>query len=316
VSEVYVDHFAYALGEQSYELEESARSGRIFSRASDLAAAGFCRHHVCAPETTAYELARRCAEQLAPHLGCVDAIVYSTCLPLNANLGDAEAFSRTRDVKHLMDFPASRLQFELGLDRAFVVGVEQQACTGMLGALRLGRALVLAERDVSRVLCITADRFPEGAVYEQTYNLISDGAAACILSRAPASFRLLASAQLTNGALALPSDDEVVGSYFSYTRAVIDATLASAGLSMRDVTWLVPQNTNLHALRILARVLSLPENQVLTPTMAEIGHVISGDNVANLCHLVDSGNLAKGEILLLMMAGYGMNWQCALLEKL
>jgi 3-oxoacyl-[acyl-carrier-protein] synthase-3 len=316
MTDVFVDHFEYSLGEQIYTVEESGCSGRLFSRARDLADAGFSRHHVSAPGTTAYDLAKRCTEKLAPHLSDVDAIVYSTCLPANGNVGDPTIYALSRDVKHVMDFPASRLQSDFGLERAFVVGLNQQACTGMLGALRLSRALIIAEPEISKILCITADRFPDGAAYEQAYNLISDGAAGCVVSREAAGFRLLASQQLTNGALAVITDDEVVGTYFSYTRAIVSATLRAAGLTPADVTWVVPQNTNRQAWKIMARVLSFREEQVMSPSMPDAGHIISGDNIVNLRLLVDSGSLKSGDVLLLVMAGYGMNWQCTLLETL
>ena len=158
--------------------------------------------------------------------------------------------------------------------------------------------------------------FLKAPAYEQAYNLISDGAAACVVSRQSAAFRLIATHQTTNGALAVVSDDEVVGSYFNYTRAVIMAALNDAGLTAADVAWVVPQNTNVHAWRIMARLLSLREEQVITPSMADAGHVISGDNVVNMHLLMESGRVRSGDVVLLVMAGYGMNWQCTILEKL
>ena len=69
---------------------------------------------------------------------------------------------------------------------------------GMLGALRLARYMLVAETDFNNILCITADRFPEGAIYEQAYNLISDGAAACLVSREKEGFKLLDVHHITN----------------------------------------------------------------------------------------------------------------------
>src|SRR6185295_16544441 len=134
-------------------------------------------------------------------------IVYATCLPCNANVGSWTRFEETRDVKHVMDFPASHLQADFGLDDAAVIGLGQQACTWMLGSLRVARALIATEREMNRILCLTADRFPKGALYEQSYNLISDGAAACIVSREPSAFEYVGGHQITNGALAAASDD-------------------------------------------------------------------------------------------------------------
>ena len=44
------------------------------------------------------------------------------------------------------------------------------------------------------------------------------------------------------------------------------------------------------------------------------GHVIAADNMINLAELQASGRLRAGDLLLLAMAGFGMNWQCVILE--
>ncbi len=214
-----------------------------------------------------------------------------------------------------MDFPASHLQADFGLDRAFVIGLNQQACTGVLGSLRLARMLLTAEPHIERVLCVTSDRFPEGALYEQAYNLISDGAVACVVNNAPGAFRLLACHAITNGAMAQASDDETVGSYFNYTYRVINETLAIAGLGMHNIDWVVPQNTNRKAWQILARLLRFDYERVYFSTLSTVGHLISGDNIINLSALIDEQRIRPGQRLLLFMAGYGLNWQCVILEK-
>jgi 3-oxoacyl-[acyl-carrier-protein] synthase-3 len=310
----YLHDPSYALGELSFTLGESAAAGKTLSDTKALGKAGFAKHHVCAPRTTAYDLARAAVEPIAGVLGKLDAIIYATCIPANGNIGDAARYQETRDVKHLMDYPASRLQAEFRQDHAQVIGLNQQACTSMLGSLRLARALLATEPEMERILCITSDRFPDGALYEQAYNLISDGSAAVIVSSEPKGLRILACDQITNGAMALASDDETVGSYFSYTHRLILQTLRKAGLTPDQVDWVVPQNTNLTAWQILARMLGIDFSRVHCPTLPECGHIISGDNIVNLKSLLDSGQIRSGERLLLVMAGYGMNWQCVVLE--
>jgi len=312
MTEVYVDSLCFALGDVARTVEESASCGATFSGAAELREAGFTAHHVCAGATTAYDLAARAVASL--NLAGVDAIIYATCLPGNGSIDDTATYQRTRDVKHLMRYPASRLQSELGLDRAIVIGLNQQACTGMLGGLRLARSLLLSEPDFERILCVTADRFPPGARYEQAYNLISDGAAGCVVSRTPGRFRLLTTHQITNGAMVEVSDDEVVGSYFGYTSRLVEQTLARARWSAHDVDWVVPQNTNPKAWQILTRLLGLDRARVHQATLSDVAHVISGDNIVNLADLIASGGCSAGDRLLLVMAGYGMNWQATALE--
>jgi 3-oxoacyl-[acyl-carrier-protein] synthase-3 len=314
--EVFIDHLSFALGDEAVAVEQSATQGKLISSPSVLKDAGFELHHICDENTTAYDLARRAVNDIRNELVDVGAIIYSTCIPINGNVGARDKFEETGDVKHLMDFPASHLQSDFGLDRAIVIGLNQQACTGMLGSLRIARMLMVSEPEISRVLCVTADRFPEGALYEQSYNLISDGAAACLVSTTPEGFRLLCSHSVTNGAMAQASDDETVGSFFSYTYQVIQDSLSKAGLGIKEIDWIVAQNTNRKAWQIFSRLLKFDIERIYFPTIREIGHVISADNIINLKRLDEEKRLKSGDRVLLFMAGYGLNWQCVILEKI
>jgi hypothetical protein len=110
VTDVFLHDLAYALGDDAFDVEASEAAGRTRSSAKTLRLAGFERHHVCRPATTSLDLARRTVEPLRDALAGTGAIVYATCLPSNGNVGSTVEFERTRDVKHLMDFPVSRLQ--------------------------------------------------------------------------------------------------------------------------------------------------------------------------------------------------------------
>jgi 3-oxoacyl-[acyl-carrier-protein] synthase-3 len=312
---IFVDHLCYALGDETCSVEEAAARGRLLSSPEALREAGFCTHHVCRPDTSPYDLARRAVQNISGALANIDAIIYATSLPLNGNIGSARKYEETRDVKHLMDFPASHLQADFNLDGAMVIGINQLACTSLLGAIRLARTLIAAEPEHDRILCLTSDRFPEGALYEQAYNLISDGAAGCIVSTTPSGFRLLGGHAITNGAMAFASDDETIGSYFTYSYRLIQECLTKLGLSIDEIHWFVSQNINIVTWQVLSSLLGIDRARVLYPTMSEVGHVISGDNIINMSRLVEDDRFTTGDKILLSMAGYGLNWQCIVLEK-
>ncbi len=314
MSVVYVSHLASALGSDTQTVEQAEAADQLVSDAKSLRDAGFESHHVCPVDENSYQLAARAFVESGIDAGTIDAIIYSTCLPVNGNICDVKKFDCSRDVKHLMHFPASELQAEFGMQNAFVIGLNQQACTGMLGALRLARNMLHGEESLERILCITAERFPQNAKYEQSYNLISDGAAVCLLSREPQGFRLVDVHHITNGAMVNATDDETVGSYFNYTCRLIEEALERAGTVLSEIHWVVPQNTNRKAWQILSRLLGLEPSQAYFPSMATTGHVISADNIINLAALRDSDQLRSGDKILTFMAGYGSNWQCALLE--
>ena len=312
--QVYVSHFASALGSVRQSAEQAEAAGLLYSPAAALRGAGFDAHHVCADDESAYSLAARAVAASGIDPATVDSIVYSTCLPQSGNLGQTADFERSGDIKHLMRFPASELQAGFGMHRAFVIGLNQQACTGMLGALRIGANLLRAEADLHNVLCVTADRFPPGARYEQAFNLISDGAAACLLSCKAPGLRLLDVHHITNGAMVDASDEETAASYFNYSCRLVDEALQRRGLRISDIRRVVPQNTNRTAWKILRQLLGVTPEQDYCPSMAACGHVISADNVINLQRLCDEAPPTSGDRILTFMAGYGSNWQCTLLE--
>ncbi|MEO8218110.1 MAG: 3-oxoacyl-[acyl-carrier-protein] synthase III C-terminal domain-containing protein [Acidobacteriota bacterium] len=314
MTEAYVNRLASALGGRQASVDDSARVGLLASAPELLREAGFEYHHLSSQGTTAYDLAHTAVKKLGK-LEQISTVIYATCLPLNGNLGDTERFTSSRDVKHLMDFPVSHLQADFGLEDADVIGLNQQACTSLLGSLRLARSLLISEPAARGILCVTSDRFPPGAIYEQAYNLISDGAAACLVTRKPGGFRIVATHAIANGALARASDDEVVGSFFSYMHKLITETLARAGMSIGEVAWIIPQNMNRNAWKILSRLIEFDADRVCFDSMPAVGHIISADNIVNLQRLDESGRIQAGDRLLLVMAGFGLNWQAVVLEK-
>jgi len=175
--------------------------------------------------------------------------------------------------------------------------------------------MLKCEPETGEILCVTSDRFPQDAMYEQAYCLISDGAAACTVSNRPMGYRILASYAITNGALAQANDEEIIGSFFTYSHAAIQKCLKKAEITIDQVDWIVPQNTNRKAWQILASLLKYDIERVQFPTLPEVGHVISGDCIINLKYLEDQKKIDSGDKVLLFMSGIGLNWQCVLLEK-
>ena len=115
--------------------------------------------------------------------------------------------------------------------------------------------------------------------------------------------------------MAFASDDQTIGSYFTYTHRLITELLARHQMTISDVSWIVPQNINVVTWQVLASLLGFPLERVLFPTMPDVGHMISGDNIVNLGRLLRERRFSAGQRILMPMAGYGLNWQCLLLEK-
>lgn len=312
---MYLSEIGLALGERSCLLEDSAAAGRLVSRPEALRAAGFDRHWMAAHDTSVLDLAAAALEPIRPALHDIDMLLHSSALPGNASADGSKAYASSRDVRDLMDFTASRLQVRFGLDDAALLGVGQQACTGLLGSIRLGAALLAAEPELRRLVCVTADRFPPGALYEQAFNLVSDGASACVLAREPRGFRVLAAHQISNGALVLANAEQTVGAFFPYMHRLVTQLLAKAGMQPTQLDWFVTQNTDHKAWQVLASLLGMDVARFYSPTQPTLGHVVSSDCLANLAALEADPRLRAGQRVLLAMAGYGSHWQAVLLER-
>ena len=111
------------------------------------------------------------------------------------------------------------------------------------------------------------------------------------------------------------SDDQTVGSYFSYVCQLVEETLRRADCSLADIRWIVPQNTNRKAWDILTRLLKVEPDKAYFPSIEDTGHVISADNIINLARLAESELLQTGDRILTFMAGFGSHWQCVILER-
>ena len=216
----------------------------------------------------------------------------------------------------LFRYPASFLQHELELDHASVAGVDQQGCASLLSAIRIARAMIVAEEGIDTVLCVGADRLPAGACREQIYNVISDGAGAALVRRNAPRNRILAARQITKGALWEPSslEHEVIASYFPTARTLILETLEQAGLTLDDLAWILPHNVSLRSWEILLGLLGVRRERLFDRNIARVGHTIAADNIINLRDATDAGLLAPGDRVMLFTFGYGLNWSCMILE--
>jgi 3-oxoacyl-[acyl-carrier-protein] synthase-3 len=136
-----------------------------------------------------------------------------------------------------------------------------------------------------------------------------------VVNRHGGRVKILDAHHISNGAMAQANDDETAGFYFNYSYRVIDQLLKRNNLTINDIDWIVPQNTNIKAWEVLSSILHFDYQRVLTPTREDIGHCISGDNIINLKHADDNGIFQPGDKILLPMAGFGLNWSCVLLEK-
>lgn len=305
----FLDSIRVVLGARQVSLEQSAAARRLRSSPQALRAAGFAQHRLAEPHESAEDL-------LAVALGPLAAAHPGAGALLLASTLSTPARPDTGDVTSHLDLSGARLLARLELDRAFVSGISQQACTSALGALRLARGLLASEPSLSPLLVAAADRVPDDAMLEQGFCPLSDGAVACRVSTEPRGWRLVAFHSTVHGQLADASDDEAMARLFPTAHALVRDVLALAGRSPRDLARLVPPNLPAAAARVLARSLEIPPERATSASLAEAGHVMACDPLVNLAALEATGEVRAGDLVLLLAAGYGLTWQAVLLERM
>jgi 3-oxoacyl-[acyl-carrier-protein] synthase-3 len=323
---VGIEAVTYWLPPATVGLGELAERGALRGAAETLEAFGF--RQACVAERESHvEMATHATRALLDETGVdpeeVDLLLYAYALTSSGTMTlepPNGAALVLHDVLDCFKYPASALQSELGMTRAAVAGVGQTGCASIFSAVRLGRAALLAEEDVRTVVCVSADRLPAGAPREMVYNLVSDGACAALLRRGEPGERVrnrvVACHQITKGALwdAGSFESEIIAAYFPTARAAVEETLAKAGVTMRDVAWVIPHNVSLRSWEILLRLIDCPREKLFAENIGRVGHTIAADNFINLRDASDAGLLEPGDLLLLFTFGYGLNWSCMLLE--
>lgn len=300
----------YALPDRDASLEELAAIGRLRTPVEVLRQFGFDRAWIAGAEgpLLAERAVARLLEQTDVDPGSIDALFYAGATPAAHALGGGPLAG--------FCYPASKLQYELGLVNARVVGLSQTGCLGLMSAISLGQALLASGAAPHRVLCVSLDVLAADSPREILFNVVSDGACAVLLERGEGPNRIIAGRQVTKGyywncdALA----NEIVAAYFPTARALILDTLAAENLTPDDVALVVPHNVSLRSWEILIQLTGLRRDRLYADNIPTRGHVIAADNLMNLRDAQAAGRLQPGDRALLFNFGFGASWACLLLE--
>lgn len=320
MSGVRIAEMAYALPLATATIQELALRGQLASDPVVLERFGFER--VCtARDESPYDLALAAGRQLLERADVdpaeIGLLVHGgpqgpTAFEHAPSAASSSASHRTT-ARFL--FPGARLQHDLGLGRAMMIGIDQLACTTLMVAVRLARGLCLTE-NIRYALCVSSELFPADAGREAVWNCTSDAAAAVLLELGDGPMRIAAGRHVTKGYYwdADARRNEMVAAYFPTARHVIEGTLADAGWSVRDVDWIIPHNVSRRSWDVLRPLCGLGSTRIWDRNIARIGHTLAGDNFINLADAIAAGDVEPGDRLLLFSYGYGAHWSALAVE--
>ena len=233
-----------------------------------------------------------------------------------------------------MVFPstAALLQSKLGIVGCPVFDV-QAVCSGFIYALTVADAMIKTGT-AKRALVIGAEVFSRILDFKDrtTCVLFGDGAGAVVLeaSSTPGilatdihadgkySELLCVPGHVSGGAIlgdpVLKMDGQAV---FKLAVGVLEetalASLSKAGLNASDIDWLVPHQANIRIMQSTARKLKMSMDKVIV-TVDQHGNTSAASIPLALDHGVRSGQITKGQILMLEGVGGGFTWGSVLLK--
>lgn len=310
-----------AIGGISYVFPASTRSVRQLSQDSQLESSvetlesfGFENVHVGVEESP-YQLARDAVAKLIDEQSIdpesVGLLIYGGTPGVMAfsPAGDAAIGAAGFCTTDRFKYPSARLQYELGLTKAWTLAIDQMACTTLLAATRIARSLCLTE-GIDRAICVSSEFFPMYAGREAIFNCTSDAACAVLIERDGPANRLVSATTVTKGYY-WDTDarrDEVVASYFPTARHVALQTIDNAGWKACEVDWIMPHNVSVRSWEILSGLIRLPNAKLWTDNIARHGHTLAGDNFINYRDALDAGAIETGQKILLFSYGFGAHW--------
>lgn len=295
---------------------------------------GLTGKHVAADSQHVTDLAREAATRLLTKLhvdpGDIDAVVYFGSTWKNYPVWQA----------------APRISYELGCHRAFALELDYTSC-GAPVALRVAKALVVSDPRVRRVLLVGASCESRLVNYANErarfmFNF-GDGAVAALLVGGHPANQVLETSMITDGSLSMhvrvpaggsarPASvataahrehqldvEDLDGmrrklgevSLANFTQ-VAEEAVSQSGLSMRDVSYVIPIHMKRSMQDTLLEKLGVDEGR--TVHLEDTGHMSGVDNLLGLDRLERSGRLRDGDVILLVAAGIGYTWAATALR--
>ena len=233
-----------------------------------------------------------------------------------------------------MVFPsvACILQNKLGANGCPAFDV-QAVCSGFVYALTVADAMIQTGA-AKRALVVGAEVFSRILDFKDrtTCVLFGDGAGAVVLEASDTPGILASDLHADGqyvGILCVPgnvSGGEVLGdpllkmdgqAVFKLAVGVLEkaarATLAKANLTDADIDWLIPHQANIRIMQSTAKKLKLSMDKVVV-TVDQHGNTSAASIPLALDHAVRTGQVKKGETLLLEGVGGGFTWGAVLLK--
>jgi 3-oxoacyl-[acyl-carrier-protein] synthase-3 len=287
---------------------------------------GIKKRHIAAADEFTSDIAARAAmraiERAAISPSDIDLIIVATITPD-------------------MPFPATAclVQQKIGARRAAAFDVEA-ACSGFIYALEIAQQFIMS-RTYDTVLVIGAEKLSSIVDWtdRNTCVLFGDGAGAAILQNRPNSHGLLTACMgadgnkagllsMPGGGSRCPATVDSVHARLHYLRmdgretfknavnamyTAAQETLRRCELNIEQIACIIPHQANLRIIEAVGEKLGARPDQLFI-NLDKYGNTSAASVAIALDEATQSGRIARGDLVLLVVFGAGLTWAAAIIE--
>jgi 3-oxoacyl-[acyl-carrier-protein] synthase-3 len=209
-----------------------------------------------------------------------------------------------------------------GLDHAVSFTVSHHACaTGLLAVDIAGRLLAQDGDPDALALVLTGEKaFTRDAQMVPGMSIFGEAAAACLVSPDGPADRVLSYAASVRGGFdgRLEEMPDMASRFEKeYPASLAEAMSAAAdqaGVSLAELSLVLPHNVNALSWQRLCRRIGFPVSRVLLDNVAATGHAFCADPFINYVTAVERGLLRSGDRYLIAAAGVGATFSAMVVE--
>lgn len=226
-------------------------------------------------------------------------------------------FSQVRYVIHVCVNPAwpfahvalGALKEELELWDAQFFSVGMHECASTIEALHLARILLKDEGKEAQALIVASDWDFRATRGLPGIPVCGDGSAAMLVGNKRGDHELLGATNTSNiefasGIWKSPKEEiDYQKRFFEMVEKNIQLTLAASALTIADIKLVLPLNSSLTSLWMLARHLGMNRETFYTKNLQEMTHIFGADVMINLESALKEGALKKGDPYLMFLIG-------------
>jgi 3-oxoacyl-[acyl-carrier-protein] synthase-3 len=218
--------------------------------------------------------------------------------------------------------PLRDLCLAFGLDHAVSFTVTHHACaTGLLAVDIAGRLLAEDGDPDALALVLTGEKtFTRDARLVPGTSIFGEASAACLVGSDGPADRVLSYAASIRGEFDGRLDElpdmaaRFEKEYPASLAEAISAAAAQAGVSVGDLSLILPHNVNALSWQRLCRRIGFPVGRVLLDNVPVIGHAFCADSFINYVTAADRGLLRPGDRYLIAAAGLGATFSAMVVE--